>query len=101
MTQVTFSRTLVTGSPAALTITATPGGAYWIDEDGIIVPELEHRTTFADESSHVGGALATQSVEALGTLGLTVYTEADDLATLHRQQKALRAVLSQFTYTAT
>lgn len=95
MTSVVFS-----GSPA-ITITDNPHGtAYWLDEDGIIEPEVEHRVSFADDSPHVGGSLATQSVRAMAALGLTVYTQASDGATLKAQKRALEAILSQFTYTA-
>ena len=91
MTSVTFTRALVTGSPADLTISNVPhGNPYWLDEDGVIEPEIEHRTAFADESAHVSGSL-----------GLTVYTLAADEATLKAQKRALEAVVSQFTYTAT
>lgn len=100
MTSVTFSRALIGAGLADLTIPAAPGGPYWLDED-ITIPELEHRISYADESRHVAGALATQSVLALGTLAFKVYTEAADVATLKTQMSDLRAVLSQFTYTAT
>jgi hypothetical protein len=96
MTSVTLS-----GSPA-LTISDNPhGAAYWLDEDGLIEPEVEYRTTFADDSPHVAGALATQAVRALASLGLTVYTKAADAATLKAQKRALEAIVGQFSYTAT
>jgi hypothetical protein len=101
MTQIVFTRTLVgDGSLGTLTVPAAPGGPFWLGED-IAVPELEHRTTFADTSAHVAGTLATQAVQAVGALGMTIYTEADTEADLAANMKALRAVLSQFTYTAT
>lgn len=101
MTSVTFSRALVAGSPADLVITSTPGGAYWIPEDSIIEPEFDVRTTFADDSPDVPGQLATQSVLALGSLGLTIYTAAADDATLKAQKRALEATVWQFNYTTT
>lgn len=101
MTSIVFTRALVAGSPADLTITPTPGGAYWIAEDGITEPEIEYRITYAEDSPHVAGSLATQAVRALATLGLTIYTAAPDGVTLKAQKRALEAVVSQFTYTAT
>lgn len=95
-----FARPLVgDGTLPALTVGSYPTvGGYWFPEDGTSEPEFDQRTAFADDSPHVAGSLATQSVTGLGTWAGTVYTLAASEGDLKAQKRALEACVRQFSY---
>jgi len=88
------------GSLPALAIGVMPTmGGYWFPSDGISEPEFDETTTYAETSPNLAGGLATQSVTGIGTLALTVLTEASSEANLKTQKQALEAAVRQFSYT--
>lgn len=99
MTLVSIDRTSL--SLGSLDIGTIPGAAYWLPEDGITEPDFDQRQTFADDSPDVAGSLLVQSVPAIGSLALKVYTTAADADTLKAQKRALEAAVGQFSYSVT
>ena len=86
---------------ATLTITSTPGGAFWLPEDGMTRPGVTWRRQYAGASPWLHGSTLTAAVKEQSTLPFTVYTQAATTATLRAQMDELENALSQFTFDTT
>lgn len=96
---VAFTRTALT--LPTLTVTNTPGGTYWIPEEGTEWPRFGRRKTHAPPSPYVAGRVLLARVTDVGTLSLTVYASAATTSALEDAKAALQAAVDQWTYTLT
>lgn len=88
-------------SLADLSLTDTPGGAFWLPEDALQRPAKAWRRTYAGSSPWLHGSTLTAAVLEQSTLPFTIYTQAASAAALDMQMDELEAALSQFTYDTT
>jgi hypothetical protein len=89
-------------SLSALTITGTPGGDFWLPEDGVEWPRFPRRKTRAPASSYLSGPGALLArVTDLGTLPLPVYVGGDTHAEVETNKAVLQAAVDQWSYELT
>jgi hypothetical protein len=97
---VTFDRTVL--SLADLTITGTPGGDFWLPEDGVEWPRFPRRKDRAPASRYLSGPGALLGrVADLGTFPLPVYVGGDTSAEVETNKAIIQAAVDQWSYELT
>jgi len=100
MISVAFDRTALT--LPTLTITSTPGGDFWIPEDGTEWPRFPRRKERAPAVRYIAGPGALLArVSDLGTFPLTVYAAGDTDGEVWDNREALQAAVDQWMYDLT
>jgi hypothetical protein len=99
MLSVSFDRTAL--SLSALTITETPGGSYWLPEQGAEWPRFSRRKEYAPAVRYLGGRTLLARVADVGTLPLTVYARAASGSALDTLKAALQTAVDQWMYDLT
>lgn len=84
-----------------LVITDTPGGDFWIPEDGFTEPEFAWRITYAPDSRYISGKEKLAAARDASSLPVTINAYGADAATLRANMNALVNALGQWSYDTT
>lgn len=93
---VAFSRTSLTLS--TLTVTNTPGGSFWLPEDGVEWPRFGRRKEHSPPSRYLSGRTLLARVSDVGTLPLNIYAGAASTSALETLKAELQTAVDQWTY---
>ena len=97
--QVTFDRSSL--SLPDLVISSTPGGTFWLPEDGFARPARALRKTYAPDSAYASGRQLLAAVEDAAEVPLTIYAQASSAALLEAAVNELEEALGQWSYDLT
>lgn len=89
-------------SLSTLTITGTPGGDFWLAQEGISWPRFPRQKDRAPSVRYLDGPGALLArTRGLGTFPLTVYAGGDTTAGVIANQDVIQAALDQWSFSLT